>query len=78
MRPSWLTDAAGGHQAIRLEQGDSGEGQVSRADVATVCVHALLQPAARGKTFEVYGAPSAPPHAWGALFAAIQPDELPG
>jgi hypothetical protein len=78
VRPSWLTDAAGGRQALRLEQGDSGDGQVARADVATVCVQALLQPAARGKTFEVYGAPGAPPHEWGALFAALQPDELPG
>lgn len=36
VRPSWLTDDAGGRQALRLEQGDSGEGRVARVDVATV------------------------------------------
>jgi uncharacterized protein YbjT (DUF2867 family) len=34
VRPSWLTDDPGGRQALRLEQGDTGDGKVARADVA--------------------------------------------
>jgi uncharacterized protein YbjT (DUF2867 family) len=72
VRPSWLTDDPGGRQALRLEQGDTGDGQVARADVAEAVAQALTHPEARGKTFELYGEPGAPPADWAARFAALQ------
>jgi uncharacterized protein YbjT (DUF2867 family) len=74
VRPSWLTDEPGGQQAIRLEQGDAGEGEVARADVAAVVVAALGSARARGKTFEVYNQPGAPPTDWDAASAALTAD----
>ena len=53
VRPSWLTDDSGGRQALRLEQGDTGDGRVARADVAEAVAQALTHPEAHGKTFEL-------------------------
>lgn len=74
VRPSWLTNEPGGERAIRFEQGDTGEGEIARADVATVCAHAILEPDARGKTFELYNEPGSPPADWAKTFAALAPD----
>jgi uncharacterized protein YbjT (DUF2867 family) len=74
VRPSWLTDAPGGQEALRLEQGDRGEGEVAREDVAEAVVQALLHPEARGRTFELYGVPGTPPDDWARAFAALEPD----
>jgi uncharacterized protein YbjT (DUF2867 family) len=74
VRPSWLTDEPGDREAIRFEQGDSGEGQISRADVAAVVVGALDSPSARGKTFEIYNEPGTPPSDWEAAFEALDAD----
>jgi uncharacterized protein YbjT (DUF2867 family) len=74
VRPSWLTDHSGGRQAIRLEQGDHGDGELSRQDLATACVEALLRPAALHKTFELYNEPGDPPGDWTAAFAHLAPD----
>lgn len=70
VRPAWLTNApaTGG----RLEQGDRGDGTVSRETVARACVEALLHPEARGKTFELYDSADAPD--WTTSFAALLPD----
>lgn len=75
VRPSWLTDRAGG-AGLRLEQGDRGDGQVTRADVAAACLHALTEPAAVGKTFEMYNEAGRAPAAWGELFASLAPDPV--
>jgi uncharacterized protein YbjT (DUF2867 family) len=72
VRPSWLTDDPGGRQALRLEQGDTGDGKVARADVAEVVAAALTHPEARGKTFELYGQPGEPPTDWGPLFSVLR------
>jgi uncharacterized protein YbjT (DUF2867 family) len=72
VRPSWLTDDPGGRQALRLEQGDTGDGRVARADVAEAVAQALAHPEARGKTFELYGEPGEPPTDWAALFATLR------
>lgn len=70
VRPAWLTDApAGGH---RFEQGDRGDGKVSRETVARAAVEALLHPAARGKTFELYDGAST--QDWATGFAGLLPD----
>ena len=56
-------------------QGDPKvNGQVSRADVAAVCVAALGNKTAQGKTFEVIGAEGAPPSDWAAFFAGLRTD----
>ncbi len=72
VRPSWLTGSPGGGR-VRLEQGDRGDGQIARADVAAACLHALAEPAAAGKTFELYNEPGAA-RPWPELFAALAPD----
>ena len=74
VRPSWLTGDEGGRQGIRLEQGDKGEGKVSREDVAEVCVQALFHDEARGKTFELYSEPGEPPGDWAARFGELELD----
>jgi uncharacterized protein YbjT (DUF2867 family) len=71
VRPGWLTSglAAG----VRLEQGDAGDGRVSRASVAAAVVAALGSAEAAGKTFEIYDAGDALPN-WSAEFAALARD----
>lgn len=75
VRPSWLTDNPPGQQAVRLEQGDTGEGSISRADVAAACVNALHDKEAQGKTFEMYNVPGAITDDWHHLFARLQTDD---
>ncbi len=60
IRPAWLTNEPG-DGGLRLEQGDTGEGQISRADVASVAVAALHTPSASGTTFEIYAQPGTAP-----------------
>ncbi|WP_214326949.1 NAD(P)H-binding protein [Nonomuraea sediminis] len=74
VRPSWLTGQPGGRSALLLDQGDTGDGQVSREDIAEICVQALRVPTARGKTFEVYGVPGDPVADWQAAFAKLAGD----
>ncbi len=74
VRPSWLTDEPGGREAIRFEQGDTGDGQISREDVAEVCVQSLLAPEAQGKTFEIYNESGQPPQAWSTVFRQLVGD----
>jgi uncharacterized protein YbjT (DUF2867 family) len=74
VRPGWLTNDPGRQRGVRLEQGDTGEGRVSREDVAEVCVQALLYEEARDKTFEVYNGTDEPPSDWASLFAALKAD----
>ncbi|AYF76709.1 SDR family NAD(P)-dependent oxidoreductase [Nocardia yunnanensis] len=70
IRPSWLTNspATGAH----LEQGDRGDGQVSRELVARAAVAALLHPESHSKTFELYDGPTPPD--WPAAFTALTAD----
>jgi uncharacterized protein YbjT (DUF2867 family) len=75
VRPGWLVDspAPGG---VRLEQGDTGDGTVSRVNVARVCAAALRTPAAAGRTFEVFDDPHAPvDDDWAVRFGALTFDE---
>jgi uncharacterized protein YbjT (DUF2867 family) len=75
VRPSWLTNKPGGQAILHFEQNDTGEGQVSREDVAEICVQALLQPTAQGKTFEVYAQPGTPPDDWARVFSKLVADK---
>jgi uncharacterized protein YbjT (DUF2867 family) len=73
VRPGWLGDERGG-AGLRLEQGDEGDGRVARADVAAACLNALVEPAAVGKTFEIFGDPGRGPEPWAERFAALAAD----
>jgi uncharacterized protein YbjT (DUF2867 family) len=75
VRPSWLTNGSG--QRLRLEQGDTGDGQITRQDVADACVEALYDPVARGLTFEMYNEPGRETADWGKLFSSLVPDPAP-
>jgi uncharacterized protein YbjT (DUF2867 family) len=74
VRPSWLTNDGGGTQAIRFEQGDTGEGEIARSDVAAVVVAALRSAAALWKTMEIYNEPGDPPTEWDAAFSSLAAD----
>jgi uncharacterized protein YbjT (DUF2867 family) len=70
VRPAWLTNSPA--MGARLEQGDRGEGQVSRETVARAAIEALLTPAAHGKTFELYD--DSNPVDWTRAFTELVPD----
>ncbi len=75
VRPGGLRNAPVGQTALTALQGDPKvSGQISRADVAAVCVAALGNAAAAGKTFEVIGADGAPPSDWTAFFSGLRAD----
>jgi len=74
VRPGGLTNTPGGQNGVRLEQGDRGTGFIPRADVARVCVAALKSPAARNRTFEVFGAQSGPDMDWDSAFGKLAAD----
>lgn len=74
VRPGGLTEEPGGDSEIRIFSEDAGEGLIPRADVATVCVAALDNPAAMNKTFSVISGVGEAGNDLNAAFAAIPPD----
>lgn len=74
VRPTWLTSDAPRHYAITLTQDPLADGMIGRADLAAVCLAAVAEPAARGKTFAVFAQPGAAPQSWAPLFDGLQPD----
>ncbi len=74
VRPSWLTEGPGGARHVRFEQGDTGDGEVTRDDVAEVIAQSLWNAAARGKTFELYNDAGPSQRDFGADFAALRSD----
>ena len=60
---------------VRVEQGDRGEGEIGREDVAAACVAALDDRNAHGKTFELYADREASAPDWRAIFARLAGDE---
>jgi uncharacterized protein YbjT (DUF2867 family) len=70
VRPGWLTE--GPATGVRLEQGDTGDGQTSRDTVARAAVAALFAPQAIGKTFELYDGDEQAD--WPALFTRLRCD----
>ena len=75
VRPGWLTESPSG-QGVRFEQGDTGEGSISRERVAEVLVQALYSDAARGKTFEIFEDPLTAPSSWDKAFRSLEPDHM--
>ena len=77
VRPGGLTNAKGGKHLVIAEQGDKGSAaRISRADVAAVCVEAVLNPAAACVTLELKEDPkqAAPPDNIQKLFAGLSAD----
>lgn len=75
VRPGGLTDTTPRQKALRFDQGDRIEsGMIPRADVAQICVAALSEPSARGKTFEVITEDGDAARDWSALFAGLRSD----
>jgi uncharacterized protein YbjT (DUF2867 family) len=73
VRPGWLHDEPA--TGVRLEQGDTGDGRVSRDTVADACVQALLTPSARALTFEVFDGTDSPAD-WRRLLAELTADPI--
>jgi uncharacterized protein YbjT (DUF2867 family) len=75
VRPGGLGDGPGGKVGLRVGQGDTmASGAIQRADVATVCVQALGNPDAFGKTFEVIGGEPGASVDWVAFFKPLKRD----
>ncbi len=76
VRPGGLRDGPGDRTGLRLMQGDTGFGRITRADTARVVIATLDQPAAVGKTFEVVEDEAVPVVAWRQGFTALRADSL--
>jgi uncharacterized protein YbjT (DUF2867 family) len=76
VRPGELTNEPSGRRGVRIMQGDptSGEGTVSRSDVAAVLVSAIGRQDLYGKTFELVGDHARPRIEWASLYNGLQPD----
>jgi len=73
VRPGGLHDKPGGEQKIIFEQADTVKSvSISRADVAAVCVAALIYPEAQNKTFEVFSIKKPADEDWQLKFAALE------
>lgn len=75
IRPCALTEEPG-DKALKFDQGDTMKGQVSREDIAELCIQALNQPQACNVTFEVKAEQNGQkPGDWTGLFSSVKPDE---
>ncbi len=73
VRASWLNNSKGGRHRINAEQGDQGDGKITREDVAEIMVQAIHFESAKGKVFEVYNVSGAPINNWDSFFSELQP-----
>jgi uncharacterized protein YbjT (DUF2867 family) len=72
VRPGGLHDKPGGEQMVIFEQVDIVKTvAISRADVAAVCVAALMYPEAQNKTFAVFSIKKPAEANWQKKFAAL-------
>jgi len=76
VRPGGLLDAPGGAAGVKVFQGDDlrNQGRIPRADVATVCLEALGDPAARSKTFELISDSTGTRTDFAVMFAGLAAD----
>jgi uncharacterized protein YbjT (DUF2867 family) len=75
IRPCALTEAVGGKELI-FEQGDNITGEISRNDMAEICVQSLKQPKARNITLEVKEGENNPNSInWEHLFYNLRSDQ---
>ena len=73
VRPGGLTDDDGG-QGLQFGQGDRISGRIPREDVALVCVKALENPNAYGKTLDIISGDDAAPTDFDAIFQSLHKD----
>ncbi|MBD2481637.1 CIA30 family protein [Planktothrix sp. FACHB-1365] len=74
IRPCALTEQPGG-SVLKFAQGDTIKGQVSRDDMAELCIQALTQPKACNTTFEVKAEQdSQTSNNWDELFSQLKSD----
>ncbi len=74
IRPCALTEQPGGATLI-FAQGDTIKGQVSRDDIAELCIQALTEPKACNTTFEVKAEQNNQVSGnWNQLFSELKPD----
>jgi uncharacterized protein YbjT (DUF2867 family) len=74
VRPGGLINKPANELAVTFAQGDTTTGTISREDVALICIAAIQQPAARGKTFETFSSQESGANDWPALFAGLAAD----
>lgn len=74
VRPGGLINQPGGSEALVFAQGDTTAGRIAREDVALICIAALDNPAALGKTFETFSSEEPGANDWDAMFASLQAD----
>jgi uncharacterized protein YbjT (DUF2867 family) len=76
VRPGGLKpEIPGGQYGIYLSQGDdSRTGQISIEDVASVLIEAANNPAAHGKTYEIFNYITRYPAAWPDTFGILEKD----
>lgn len=74
VRPGGLVNKPANEFAVVFAQGDTTTGVISREDVALICIAAIQQPAARGKTFETFSSQEPGSNDWPALFAGLAAD----
>jgi uncharacterized protein YbjT (DUF2867 family) len=72
IRPGGLVDEPGGRMGVRFAQGDTLNGKVTRADVATACIEALTHPSGRNVTFEMVNTEEEEEVDWGRLYEALR------
>lgn len=60
VRPGMFTEQPGGNKSLVLEQSANATGVIARADLAEICVKALLDPRACNVTFEAFESMYAP------------------
>jgi uncharacterized protein YbjT (DUF2867 family) len=75
VRPTWLTSDPPSRYAVTLTQDPCADGMLPRADLARVCLAAIDEPRARGKTFAAFVEPGPAPARWAPMFAALLADD---
>jgi len=74
VRPGGLVNKPGGTEQMIFAQGDTSAGVISREDVALICIAALQEPAALGKTFETYSSETVGANDWAEMFGNLSAD----
>jgi uncharacterized protein YbjT (DUF2867 family) len=74
VRPGGLVNKPGGTDALVFAQGDTTAGVINREDVALICIAALGNASALGKTFETYSSEQAGGNDWSAMFGVLSAD----
>lgn len=75
VRASWLTNTSLNLDSITAEQGDRGDGKISREAVAEVLVQCVTNRNALKKTFELYEKHGKPFSGWDVFFQTLSNDK---